>query len=49
MLHSVHQSVCGNKTTFLEVLLVKMEKDFCFICDGPETPAQKLVKVTSKG
>ena len=28
-----------------------MEKDLCFIitCDGPETPAQKLVKVTPKG
>ena len=21
----------------------------CFICDGPETPTQKLVQVTSKG
>ena len=26
-----------------------MEKDLCFICDGPELPAQKLVKVTPKG
>jgi len=26
-----------------------MEKDFCLICDRPETPAQKLVKVIPKG
>ena len=56
MLHSVHQSVCGNKAACLEIYLCKvyisvnMEKDLCFICDGPpETPAQKLVKVTPKG
>ena len=31
------------------IISVNMEKDLCFICDGPETPAQKLVKVTPKG
>jgi len=45
-----HQSVCGNKTACLEIYyIVNMEKDHCFICDGSENPAQKLVKMTLKG
>jgi len=26
-----------------------MDLDHCFICEGPETPTQKLAQVTSKG
>ena len=45
--------VCSVSSYSISLLLVAMEigspMPHCFICDGPATPAKKLIQATSRG